>query len=81
MEDPRETLTAKLAEIDAEMTEMEQKPVDQGQISFGKRIADRKGAFDADALSDSVNTGTCNNTACFAPGLDQLTKVNPATRR
>ena len=48
---------------------------------IGKRIADRKGAFDADALSDSVNTGTCNNTACFAPGLDQLTKVNPATRR
>jgi DnaK suppressor protein len=40
MDDPRETLTAKLAEIDAEMAEMEQKPVDQGQISFGKRIGE-----------------------------------------
>lgn len=46
---------------------------------IGKKIADRKGAFDTDALSDSLNTGTCNNTACFAPGIDQL-RTNPAAR-
>lgn len=44
---------------------------------LGKRIADRKGAFDADTLADSLNTGTCNNTACFAPGLEQI-RTNPA---
>ena len=36
----RETLTSKLAEIDAEMAEMEKPPVDQGSISFGKRIGE-----------------------------------------
>ena len=36
----RETLTAKLAEIDAEMAEMEKPPTDQGSISFGKRIGE-----------------------------------------
>ena len=36
----RETLTAKLAEIDAEMAEMEKPPTDQGTISFGKRIGE-----------------------------------------
>ena len=36
----RGTLTAKLAEIDAEMAEMEKPPVDQGAISFGKRIGE-----------------------------------------
>jgi DnaK suppressor protein len=35
-----ETLTAKLAEIDAEMAEMEKPPTDQGAISFGKRIGE-----------------------------------------
>jgi DnaK suppressor protein len=40
MDDPREALTAKLAEIDAQMTTMEEKPVDQGSISFGKRIGE-----------------------------------------
>ncbi len=39
-DDVRETLTAKLAEIDAEMAEMEKPPVDQGSISFGKRIGE-----------------------------------------
>lgn len=36
----REILAAKLAEIDAEMAEMEKPPVDQGTISFGKRIGE-----------------------------------------
>jgi DnaK suppressor protein len=36
----RETLTAKLAEVDAEMAEMEKPPTDQGTISFGKRIGE-----------------------------------------
>ena len=36
----RKTLTAKLAEIDAEMAEMEKPPSDQGTISFGKRIGE-----------------------------------------
>ena len=36
----RTTLTAKLAEIDAEMAEMEKPPTDQGAISFGKRIGE-----------------------------------------
>jgi DnaK suppressor protein len=36
----RETLVAKLAEIDAEMAEMEKPPTDQGTISFGKRIGE-----------------------------------------
>jgi DnaK suppressor protein len=36
----REALTAKLAEIDAEMAEMEKPPTDQGSISFGKRIGE-----------------------------------------
>ena len=40
MDDVRVTLTAKLAEIDAEMAAMEKKPEDQGSISFGKRIGE-----------------------------------------
>ncbi len=40
MEDPRSTLTAKLAEINDEMAVMTEKPVDQGTISFGKRIGE-----------------------------------------
>ena len=40
MDEPRTTLTAKLAEIDDQMATMEQKPVDQGSISFGKRIGE-----------------------------------------
>ena len=40
MDDSRVTLTAKLAEIDEQMATMEQKPVDQGSISFGKRIGE-----------------------------------------
>lgn len=47
---------------------------------LARKLADRKGGVDAEALSDSLNTGTCNNTACFAPGLDQLSRVNPAAR-
>jgi len=39
-DDIRKTLEAKLAEIDAEMAEMEKPPVDQGAISFGKRIGE-----------------------------------------
>jgi DnaK suppressor protein len=40
MDQPRTTLTAKLAEIDEQMATMEKKPVDQGSISFGKRIGE-----------------------------------------
>jgi DnaK suppressor protein len=40
MDDPRATLTAKLTEIDEQMATMEKKPVDQGSISFGKRIGE-----------------------------------------
>ena len=39
-EQVREVLDAKLAEIDAEMAEMEKPPSDQGTISFGKRIGE-----------------------------------------
>jgi hypothetical protein len=37
-----------------------------------RKIADLKGGFDEDAIADSVNTGTCINTACLVPGIDQL---------
>ncbi len=40
MDDPRATLNAKLAEIDEQMATMEKKPMDQGSISFGKRIGE-----------------------------------------
>jgi len=40
MDEPRTTLTAKLAEIDEQMATMEKKPLDQGSISFGKRIGE-----------------------------------------
>ena len=40
MDDPRTALSVKLAEIDEQMAEMERKPVDQGSISFGKRIGE-----------------------------------------
>jgi DnaK suppressor protein len=40
MDDPRTAVTAKLAEIDEQMATMEKKPVDQGSISFGKRIGE-----------------------------------------
>ena len=39
-DEARTTLEAKLAEIDAEMAEMEKPPTDQGSISFGKRIGE-----------------------------------------
>ncbi len=40
MADLRSTLTAKLAEIDAQLTEMSAPPTEQSTISFGKRIGD-----------------------------------------
>ena len=40
MEDPRTLLTAKLAEIDAQMTTMAAPPAEQSNISFGKRVGD-----------------------------------------
>ncbi len=40
MDDARTALTAKLAEIDGQMATLEKKPVDQGSISFGKRIGE-----------------------------------------
>ena len=40
MDSPRPALDAKLAEIDDQMATMEKKPVDQGSISFGKRIGE-----------------------------------------
>ncbi|HYN65243.1 MAG TPA: TraR/DksA C4-type zinc finger protein [Ornithinibacter sp.] len=40
MDETRATLTAKLAEIGEQMATMEMKPVDQGSISFGKRIGE-----------------------------------------
>ena len=40
MDSPRLALDAKLAEIDDQMATMEKKPVDQGSISFGKRIGE-----------------------------------------
>jgi DnaK suppressor protein len=40
MADPRTALNAKLAEIDEQMATLEKKPVDQGSISFGKRIGE-----------------------------------------
>ncbi len=40
MDSPRRALDAKLAEIDEQMATMEKKPVDQGSISFGKRIGE-----------------------------------------
>ena len=36
----RDELSEKLAEIDAQMGEMEKPPTDQGTISFGKRIGE-----------------------------------------
>jgi DnaK suppressor protein len=36
----RSVLDAKVAEIDADMAEMEKPPTDQGSISFGKRIGE-----------------------------------------
>lgn len=54
----------------------------QGKVQIAnpavaQRIAKLKGV--KTAAADSLNTGTCNNTACFAPGLDQLAKRgNPA---
>ncbi|MEA3001188.1 MAG: hypothetical protein QOK17_3021 [Sphingomonadales bacterium] len=47
---------------------------------LSRKLAERKGGFDASALADSTNTGTCNNTGCFAPGLEDLAS-NPAVRR
>ncbi len=38
--DPRAALTARLAEIDEQMAAMEQKPTEQGSISFGKRVGE-----------------------------------------
>src|SRR4029079_9218566 len=40
MEAPRTLLTAKLAEIDAQMTTMAAPPAEQSNISFGKRVGD-----------------------------------------
>jgi DnaK suppressor protein len=40
MDEPRTAVTAKLEEIDEQMATMEKKPVDQGSISFGKRIGE-----------------------------------------
>ncbi|WP_157043230.1 hypothetical protein [Rhodopseudomonas palustris] len=46
-----------------------------------KRVADLAGGPSGRALSDSLNTGTCHNTYCIAPGLDQLAaRGNPALR-
>jgi hypothetical protein len=42
---------------------------------LARRLADIKGGgAGSRALSDSLNTGTCHNTACIAPGMDQLAR-------
>jgi DnaK suppressor protein len=40
MDDIRANLTAKLAEIDAQLAEMSAPPTEQSNISFGKRVGD-----------------------------------------
>jgi DnaK suppressor protein len=40
MDDTRSTLLAKLSDIDDQMATMEEKPSDQGSISFGKRVGE-----------------------------------------
>lgn len=40
MEPGRSTLTAKLAEIDAQLSAMSAPPTEQSNISFGKRVGD-----------------------------------------
>jgi DnaK suppressor protein len=40
MDHIRAELTAKLADIDAQMAVMERKPTDHGSISFGKRVGE-----------------------------------------
>ena len=48
---------------------------------IARRITNLAGGPSGRALSDSLNTGTCHNTACIAPGIDQLARVsNPALR-
>jgi hypothetical protein len=41
---------------------------------LARKLADIKGGGGSRALSDSLNTGTCHNTACIAPGMDQLAR-------
>lgn len=41
---------------------------------IAKKLAEMKGVLDMESVSDSLNTGTCNNTACFAPQLDELAR-------
>jgi DnaK suppressor protein len=40
MDETRAALEAKLADIDEQMASMEQKPTEQGSISFGKRVGE-----------------------------------------
>lgn len=40
MDDTRTSLLAKLTDIDAQMATMEERPADQGSISFGKRVGE-----------------------------------------
>jgi DnaK suppressor protein len=51
MDDLRTTLTAKLAEIDAQLSAMSAPPTEQSNISFGKRIGDGT-QMAVDRLSD-----------------------------
>lgn len=51
MDDVRNFLTTKLAEIDAQLTQMSAPPTEQSNISFGKRIGDGT-QMAVDRLSD-----------------------------
>ncbi len=72
MADLRSTLTAKLAEIDAQLTGMSAPPTEQSTISFGKRIGDGT-QMAVDRLSQVAVHGKLQVTrADVARALDKL---------
>ena len=70
---PKSAMASVLSELALEdLTVDAEGRVQIANTDLARRIADIKGKSPMDNLADSLNTGTCNNTACAAPNFDQL---------
>jgi hypothetical protein len=72
---PKSAMAAVLSELALEDLTVDQDgKVQIANADLARRIADIKGKspFEGGSVADSLNTGTCNNTACAAPAFDQM---------
>lgn len=72
----KETLAAALAGLSLEDLRVDADGrVHIANPDIAKKVSDAVGGVGARALSDSLNTGTCNNKGCLAPEFDPARRI------